>query len=161
MSRYSWALAASALAIGSSAAQDGERFVERTPLPHRPIENTQQRAGNPAAVARWAVPGVSPHETGGYVGGQRLSHNSALSKGYGAATGPTQTGTFGWDFAGFAMRPGRVFLRESADPSRGKSIARAYRTDGPRVPDPVAARPLRRALLEAQEDREEASGEGE
>lgn len=155
MYRTTWAVVAGVLALsGAASGQDGERFVERTPPRHIPPHNTQQRAGYPYHLAPWAVPGVSRYEAGGYVGGERLTHNSALTKGHGVVTGPTRDGTFGWDFAGFHIRPGRVFLRSSDDPSRGRNYARGYRTDGPRVPDPLALRPLRKALLEAQEERE-------
>ncbi|MFO0824440.1 MAG: hypothetical protein U0792_15210 [Gemmataceae bacterium] len=50
------------------------------------------------------------------------------------------------------MRPGRVFLAPSYDPSIGPTIANAYRTDGPHVPDVFAKRPLRNAILERGED---------
>jgi hypothetical protein len=169
--RFTLAVAACAVAAGGAFAHDGElldkssdrdreRFVERT-QPRRPVEYTQQRAGNPSRVAWWAVPGVSPHEAGGYIGGSRLSHNNALKKGEWVAPGPITNGTYGWDFVGFGIRPGRVFLRETVDPSRGPQINREYRTDGPRPPDPIALRPLRKAILEAQEEREEKKHGGE
>lgn len=138
-------------AVGTASAQDGERFAERTP-PRPPVAHTQAQSGYSGSVAWWAVPGVSRYEAGGYVGGARVGHNNALAKGVGAATGPLQDGTFGWDFVGFHVRPGRVFLRPSADPSRGREISRLYRTDGPKVPDPIAAQPFNKAVREAKEE---------
>ena len=138
------------------SAQD--RFVERTPLPKRPIENTMERAGNPRRVAWWAVPSVKKHDAMGYIGGGSVKSNNLLARGPYSATGPTHDGTIGSDFAGFHMRMGRVFLAPSADPSRGNNIAHAYRTDGPHVPDIFALRPLRKAVLEKKEDIEHRHG---
>jgi len=106
------------------AAEDAPRYAERTPLPHRPAAHTQERAGNPATVAPWAVPGVSRYEAGGSVGG-----------------------TFGWDFVGFRLRPGRVFRMAASNPEH----AAGYRTQGPHVPDVFSLRPFRRAVLEKNE----------
>lgn len=139
------------LAVGPAAAQDGERFVERT-FPRRPIAHTQEQSGYSSSVARWAIPGVSPHEAGGYVGGARVSHNSALAK-YTTTTGPLTDGTFGWDYIGPHQRTGRLFLRESADPSRGREFNRLYRTDYPvKVPDVIAAQPFNKAVREAKRE---------
>jgi hypothetical protein len=45
-----------------------------------------------------------------------------------------------------------VFLAPSADPSRGRPAYLAYRSDGPRVVDVFALRPLRKAVLDQRED---------
>src|SRR5438270_2173013 len=112
---------AALLASGSVAAEDAPRFVERAPVPKHPAAHTQERAGNPQTVAPWAVPGVSRFETGGSV-----------------------SGTFGWDFAGFRVRSGRVFRAASSNTDH----AAGYRTEGPHVPDVVSLRPPRRGVLE-------------
>jgi hypothetical protein len=137
-------------------AQD--RFVERTPPLKKPIEHSMTRAGNPIKIAWWAQPSVGKHDATGYIGGGSLKGNSVLAKGHSSATGPTDTGTFGSDFAGFHLRMGRVFLAPSADPGRGPSITCNYRTDGPHVPDVFALRPLRKAVLEKKEDIEKRRG---
>lgn len=137
--------------FSAAAAAAQERFVERTPLPRHPQGHTEARAGTTTAVAPWAIPGVTRFQTGGYVGGGSLHGNNVRAKGPFVAPGPTRDGTFGWDFAGFKMRPGRVFLAPSADPSRGSMIARNYRTDGPHVFDVFTLRPFRRAVLEKRE----------
>ena len=128
----------------AAAAQD--RFVERAPAAKHQPANTQARAGYPQSVAWWAVPGRSSHETGGYVGGGALRGNRGVM-----ATGPRTDGTFGWDFAGFHNRPGRVFLAPSEDPAAGAVVARNYRAEGPRVPDVFSLRPVRKAVLEKRE----------
>ena len=139
------------LMAGPAFAQDGERFVERTP-PRKPIAHTQEQSGYSGSIAKWAIPGVSPHEAGGYVGGARVSHNNALAKNTMVA-GPVADGTFGWDYAGWKQRTGRIFLRESADPSRGREFNRLYRTDYPfKVPDVIAAQPFNKAVREAKRE---------
>jgi len=153
--------AVACLAATLAPAQDGARFVERAPTPRKPPVHTMERAGNPQAISRWAVPGVSRYEAGAYVGGGSLRGNRVLTKGPYSVTGPTDTGTYGWDFAGFGVRPGRVFLAASPDPSLGSDYTRNYRTDGPRVLDVFALRPFRKAVLEKREVVEERKGEGE
>jgi hypothetical protein len=140
-----------AVGLVVSAASAQERFVERAPPPKHPPADTMARAGYPQAVARWAIPGVTRTEAGGYVGGGSLRGNRILARGPFAAAGPRLDGTFGWDFAGFQVRPGRVFLAPSADPAAGAVVARNYRTDGPHVPDVINLRPVRRAVLEKRE----------
>src|SRR5579871_2568972 len=93
--RYAlWTLLAAAwcTCVFPSAADDAPRFAERAPLPKIPPTHTQQRAGNPASVAWWAIPGRSRYDTGGYVGGATLHGNRPLAQGVGAATGPTTDG---------------------------------------------------------------------
>lgn len=141
-----------------ASAQDGTRFVERAPLPKLPPEHTTERAGNAGAVAPWAIPGVTRFEAGGYVGGGSLRGNNVFARGRAATTGAPEVGTFGWDFVGFKLRPGRVFLAPSADPSGGASIARGYRAEGPHVPDVISLRPYRRAILEKKEATEARQG---
>ena len=143
----------------ASPAFAQDRFVERTPMPRKPVEYTMPRAGNPRSIAPWAVPSVTRYEAGGYIGGGSVKGNSILAKGPASATGPIGEGVYGTDFAGFRMRMGRVFLAPSANPAAGPSIARNYRTDGPHVPDVFAIRPFRKAILEKKEDLEERKGE--
>ena len=140
-----------ALVALSGAAAGQERFVERTPLPKNPVPHTLERAGNPAGVSRFAIPSVTSRDVGGYVGGGKLIGNNVFAKGSSAATGPVMDGTFGTDYAGFKVRPNRVFLAASPDPSVGSTVARAYRTDGPHVPDVFSLRPFRKAILESKE----------
>ncbi|MDB5311702.1 MAG: hypothetical protein JWO38_5904 [Gemmataceae bacterium] len=153
MKLTAWATPVAWCLFASTApAQDGTRFAERTPLPHLPPAHTMERAGNPQTVARWAIPGGTRSETGGYVGGGSLRGNRIFATGPGAVTGPAAGGTFGWDFVGLRGRSGRVFLAPSADPSAGSMIGRNYRTDGPQyIPDVVSLRPFRRAVLEKKE----------
>jgi len=94
------------------------------------------------------------HTTGGYIGGTRLFGNRSFARGDAAPAGPVTNSTYGTDSTGLRGRPGRVFLRESNDPSRGADVARNYRTDGPHVPDVVAALPLRKARMEKNADLE-------
>ena len=110
-----------------------------------------ERAGYPLSVKPHAIPSVTRFDHGGYVGGGSLFGNSLRASGPGSALGPTQTGTYGTDFGGFAAHLGRVFLAPSADPSRGHPAYLAYRTDGPRIVDVFALRPLRKAVLEQRE----------
>jgi hypothetical protein len=139
---------------GGATAAAQERFVERTPLPHRPPVHSMARAGNPVGVSCLAVPSVTARDVGGYVGGAKLLGNHIFAKGAGVATGPLADGTFGTDYAGLTVRPNRVFLAPSYDPSVGPTVARSYRTDGPHVPDVLALRPFRKAILEKKEDAE-------
>ena len=140
--------------LATAAFAEEPRFAERTPLPRYPAEHTMARAGNADQVAWYARPSVERTTSGGYIGGTRLFGNQLFSRGYSAPTGPITNGTFGTDHTGLRGLPRRVFLRESTDPSRGADIARNYRTDGPEVPDPVAAQPLRKAKQESAEHRE-------
>ncbi len=135
--------------LGSSAFAQ-ERFVERTPLPWHPAGHTMERAGNPTLVKAHAVPSMTARDAGGYIGGGKLFGNRVFAKGSTAATGPVANGTFGTDYAGFHVRPNRVFLAASYDPSIGPTIARAYRTDGHYPPDIFALRPFRKAVIEAR-----------
>ncbi|AMV28694.1 hypothetical protein VT84_30090 [Gemmata sp. SH-PL17] len=132
-----------------------QRIAERTPAPLVNIEHSAARAGYPLNVKRHAIPSVTRFDQGGYVGGGSLRNNSLIARGPGSATGPTQDGTYGTDFGGFRAHLGRVFLASSNDLSRGRPAYLAYRTDGPRVLDVFALRPLRKAVLERREDAEE------
>jgi hypothetical protein len=151
---------ATLVALSSTTALAGDhpllqRIAERAPLPRTPVEHSAQRAGYPQSVKPHSVPSVTRFDYGGYVGGGQLLHNNLLARGPGSATGPIHDGTFGTDFGGFRGHLGRVFLAPSDDPSRGPAIARNYRTDGPRVTDVFALRPLRKAILEKREAVEE------
>ncbi len=118
-----------------------------------------QRSGDSRRIAPWAVRSVTRFESGGYIGGGSLHGNSILATGATRTSGPIADGTFGTDYVGYRLRMGRVFLAPSADLSAGQRIARAYRTDGPHVPDVFMIRPYRRAVLEKKEDVEERKGE--
>lgn len=135
-----------------------DRFAQRAPLrtPYfrYPADHSMERAGYPQSVRPHAVPSVGHVYNAGYVGGARLKHNNLLGRGPGSATGPIYDGTFAIDYTGFRQHLGRVFLAPSADPSRGRSFARGYWAEGPRVTDVIAIRPLRKAILEKHEDLE-------
>lgn len=153
------------VAAGSTATAQhyhDQRFVERTPYPIFSFSHTMERAGYPQHIAPWAIPGVTRFEGGGYVGGGTLRGNNIFARGYHTAPGPIHDGTFGWDFVGFRIRPDRVFLAASHDPSMQRSdISRNYRTEGNYPKDVGTIRPLRRAILEKREVKEERHGGGE
>jgi hypothetical protein len=129
-----------------------DRFAQRTPYPHRPVEHSMARAGFPQSVRPHAVPSVTCYDNAGYVGGARLKHNNLLGRGPGSATGPIYDGVFATDYTGVRQHMGRVFLAPSVDPSKGKSFSRGYWAEGPRVTDVFAIRPLRNAILEQHAD---------
>ncbi len=104
---------------------DAQRFAERTPPP---------RAS--AVAPAWPADGVPPLA-------RYVRPSTSLKLGVG-----TIHGTFGYDYVN--RRPGRVFLTPSVDPSRGPSIARAYRTDPVVTYDPIALRPVRKAVIAAK-----------
>jgi hypothetical protein len=102
--------------------------------------HTPARAGHPQHIAWYAVPGLSPKETGGYVGGGCLFR--------GTVRGPAD-GTWGWDYVGKGKHPGRIFLSWcgcARQPRPGP-----YKTDGPEVPDVFAVKPIKRALEKSRE----------
>ncbi|HEX4612179.1 MAG TPA: hypothetical protein VH092_28555 [Urbifossiella sp.] len=158
-----WTLPAACLALASCrSANDGVPFVERTPLPRVAPPNTLARAGNPDTVASWAIPSVTKYETGGYVGGgSLLANNRPLARGVGTTAGAPGDGTFGLDYAGPRLRPGRVFLAPSPDPADAPAIADNYKTDGAHIPDVFNIRPVRKAVLEKREVLEERAGGGD
>ncbi len=138
--------------------QDGERFVENTPLPLQPRPHTLERAGQPDTVGRWAVPAVSSHFLAGYVGGGSLRGNNPFVRGPAATSGAVGVGTFGSDFVGFRLRPGRIFLGASEDPS-GASRDQRYRAESfLHMPDVLNIRPVRKAILAKKEAMEERNG---
>ena len=141
----------------SSRADDRpllQRIAERAPVPRVNIEHSAERAGYPLNVKRHAVPSVTRFDQGGYVGGGSLRNNSLIARGPGSAVGPTQDGTYGTDFGGFRAHLGRVFLA-SSDSSYGHPAYLSYRTDGPRIVDVFAIRPLRNGILAKREAAEE------
>ena len=157
-----YTLAALALCLASAGSASGQasgtRFAERLPLPRSPVEHTMERAGNADSVARYARPTSDRNTAGGYIGGTRLIGNGLFARGSAAPAGATVHGTDGTDYTGLRGLAGRVFLRESADPSRGTDAARKYRTEGPQVPDAFNLRPLRNAKLEKDADLGKRSG---
>lgn len=147
---------ASCKAIPEHPPHREPRFVERTPLPRVPPPNTLARAGNSNEIAPWAIPGVTSHEAGGYIGGGSLVHNNRpLAKGVGSTAGAPGDGTFALDFVGFGHRPGRVFLAPSPDPSADVAIADNYKTDTHYPKDVFNIRPLRKAVVEKREEAHE------
>ncbi len=153
-----------ALSTSSTRADDRpllQRIAERTPQPLRPVEHTAARAGYPLSVKPHAIPSVTRFDHGGYVGGASLRNNDLFASGPGSAPGATQYGTYGTDFGGFRAHLGRVFLASSNDPARGHPAYLAYRSDGPRITDVLALRPLRKAVLEKREQIEERKHEKE
>lgn len=108
-----------------AVAQEPQRFVERTPPAKFPPAHTFDRAGNPTALSRFAVPAPQPGTAGGNV-----------------------NGVFGTGYVGRPQRYDRIF-RIPAD--RGRSLASNYSTTVPPIPDVFALRPFRNAVLGAKE----------
>ena len=162
-----WTVPAACLALAScKAIPDHEphrepRFVERTPLPRVAPPNTLARAGNSDTLAPWAIPSVTSHEAGGYIGGGSIKSNRVLARGAGTTAGTPGDGTYGLDFIGFGHRPGRVFLAPSPDPADGVPIADNYKTDVKFPTDVFNIRPVRKAVVEKREAAAERRGEGE
>jgi hypothetical protein len=103
--------------------------------PRSEPEHTAERAGYPQCLAPWAVPGRTDKYAIGYVGGGCLGRR-------GEPWRPGE-GIFGWDFAGCARYPGRVFLNWCHCGTEPKSGP--YKTDGPHVPDVFSVHPVQRA----------------
>jgi len=162
-------LLASAVALVpfvSASADDRpllQRIAERTPAPHRPVEHTMARAGFPQDVKPHAVPSLTRFYLPGYIGGGTPAPMAFRASGPASAVGHVTDGTFGTDFAGFALRGGRVFLVPVNDPQRGNVWTRGYSPEGPRTGDIGVQRPFRKAVLELREAKEhekEHGGEG-
>jgi hypothetical protein len=119
------------------------------------IDHSAERAGYPLTVSRMAIPSVTRFDNGGYLGGASLKNNNLCARGPGSAIGPVYDGTFGTDYTGVRQHMGRVFLAPSNDASVGRPAYLAYVSEGRRVPDIFALRPVRKAVLEKREDAEE------
>lgn len=124
------------LAVGAARADDDPTHRFPSTAAH-----TAERAGNPQAVAWWAVPSRSPYHAGGYVGGGRLLVPSRKPDGRELTT----DGTWGWDYVGFGRRPGRVFLDWWHDRPKQPQPG-PYATDGRHPPDVVALHPIKKAV---------------
>jgi hypothetical protein len=113
-------------------------------------DHTPERAGYPGCVHRCAVPTNVPGYCGGFIGG-----GAACGKGDRPCVGD---GTWGWDYTGCLLSPGRVFLGwyhcRPRQPAGGP-----YATDGPPVPDVFSARPLLRLHEARKEGEKECSPE--
>jgi hypothetical protein len=162
-------LLASALAlvpfVSTASADDRpllQRIAERTPQPHRPVEHTMARAGYPMDVKPQAIPSLTQFYLPGYIGGGTHAPMVLRSSGPASAVGHVHDGVFGSDFAGFALRGGRVFLVPVSDPQRGNVFSRGYSPEGPRTGDIGVLRPYRKAVLElrAAKEHEAEGGEG-
>jgi hypothetical protein len=163
-----WMLAVGAVAgaAGPAAAQDGQRFVERAPLPVFPINPDYSSR----TIGPRTQPAVTPQYSAGYVGGGsvfgggggrllgRLFHRGgAAAPAYsvpGPGAVPTTVGAFATDYTGMALSARQVFLRPPADPSAAAPLVRSYRTDGRYPADVFALRPFRKAVIEQKEDAE-------
>ena len=136
-----WVCVGVACVAGTARAEEPD--ADRTHRFPSKAVHTFERAGQPLAVHKWAVPSRSPYRGGGWVGGGRLAIFPRQPDG----RHPTLDGTWGWDHVGFGRKPGRVFLDfwhgRPHDPALG-----TYRTDGPHIPDVVAIKPLKK-LTEA------------
>ena len=138
---------------GSAAvrAEDPEPFPARAAVPKHPIPHTEQRAGTDGGPSKRATLSVEPHEAGGWVGGGR---NVLRLFGTPAeATRKSGDGTFGWDYVGLGRRPGRIFMGWYNDSPHQTPFLPRYASDGPRIKDPVAAMPIKRAIKEAKEEK--------
>ncbi|MFO0935034.1 MAG: hypothetical protein U0798_00780 [Gemmataceae bacterium] len=107
-----------------------EPYSARTPPDKIPREHTHDRAGT-SGVARFSQSSIAPRDGFGYVNGA----------------------TFGSDYLGMGWRPGRFFPGLLPDGLRPKSFSNKYATDGKiHVPDPIGAKPFRKAVIEARSD---------
>ncbi len=138
------------VALTSAPATAQTRFAERTPPAPAPAVAPAWPTDGSMPLARFARTSTGHHQAPGVVGGGRMTLARFLGR-TGTAVDAAPVGTFGTDFAGFRFRPTRVFLAASPDPSRGPAIARSYRTDAGVTFDPFAARPLRKAVIEARD----------
>ncbi|MCI0704924.1 MAG: hypothetical protein L0241_28015 [Planctomycetia bacterium] len=136
-----------------------QRIAERAPLPKFYHDHSIERAGYPQSNSAHGLPSVGPYDAGGYVGGRQLCCSALFNRGPYSGAGPIYDGTFATDFGGFRHRLGRVFLAPSPNPAYGPVVSNNYRTDTIRLTDIGTLRPLRKAVLEAKEAREE-HGEG-
>lgn len=131
-----------------------QRVAERTPMPRKPVEHTMARAGYPLEVKPHAIPSLTRFDLPGFIGGGTPAPMAWRYSGPASAIGHIHDGVFGTDFAGFALRGGRVFLVPVADPQRGNVWTRGYSPEGPRLTDIGTLRPFRKAVLEAREAKE-------
>ena len=100
----------------------------RTPADLIPRTHTHERAGTTGS-AQYTQTGIGRFDGFGYVNGS----------------------TFGSDFVGFGRRPGRLFPGLWSNGRTAKSFSDKYATDGPiHVPDPIAAKPVRNAVIDAR-----------
>ena len=138
---------------GAVAADKTHRFPQSLRR-----QNTPERAGYPQHVSRLAtlLPTLSPHYTGGYVGGGRLVLFRKNLDGRYAET----DGTLGYDYTLFNRRPGRVFLNwwhgRPLEPGVG-----TYDPDGVHVPDPVSRHFFQKLLTGGREHHEGEGAEGD
>ncbi len=136
-----WLFGAGLALAGPAVAEEPD--ADRTHRFPSPAVHSFERAGQPQAVSRWAVPGRSPSHAGGWVGGGRLAIWPRTPDGRAPAT----DGTFGYDYVGLGRRPGRVFLdwwhARPHEPS-----AAPYSTDAAHYFDPLTVRPVKK-LAEA------------
>lgn len=115
--------------LGTAAmASASDPFPQRTPADRIPREHTHERAGT-IGSATYLQTGIGRFDGFGMVNGN----------------------TFGSDFVGFGRRPGRLFPGLWPNGRTTKSFSNKYATDGPiHVPDPIAAKPVRKAVIEAR-----------
>jgi hypothetical protein len=115
-----------------------QRIASRTQIIGPPSQQTHDRAGT-ATPAKLKAPGIQSRDGFGVVNGM----------------------TFGSDDLGSGRRTGRIFpglfFNRDTQPVRLR-----YQSDGPiHVPDPIAAKPFRKAVLEANQSRhDQSSAEG-
>jgi hypothetical protein len=109
-------------------------------------DHTFERAGCSHELSKLAQPTFNPHYANGLVGGGKLV------KGDGPAANGTD-GIFGWDYVLFGRKPDRVFLGFQHNRPH-QMMNGAYNADKPRVFDVFTIRPVRRAILERQNERE-------
>jgi hypothetical protein len=121
-----WSIMMFVLTTGVAVAADP--IPARTPADLIPRSHTHERAGT-TGTAQYLQTGIGRFDGFGYVNGS----------------------TFGSDFVGFGRRPGRLFPGLWPNGRFGKSFSDKYATDGPiHVPDPIAAKPFRKAVIEAR-----------
>ena len=122
-----WSIVIIVFTAGSAPATDP--FPARTPADRIPREHTHERAGT-TGTAQYLQTGIGRFDGFGMVNGT----------------------TFGSDFVSFGRRPGRLFPGLWPNGRTAKSFSNKYATDGPiHVPDPIAAKPVRKAVIEARD----------
>lgn len=131
---------------GVAAAEEKEPFAARTTTFVIPPRHTAEGTGTTKPLSRLATGGISPHESGGYIGGGKL----VRGEGRGVAEG-----VYGWDYTFFGRRPGRIFLGWHNDSTRHQTpILPRYAAEGPRVTDVFALQPFKKAVREAKHEKQ-------
>jgi hypothetical protein len=126
MPRFLALLAPMAALLVATAAYAGDTSTP-IPLGSDGCNHTFVRAGYPDEISRCAQATDTCAYDGYYVGGGHLLR--------GGGPGPLD-GVWGWDYFGPCWLPHRIVLRW-CDGGHGQGGIGSYKTDGPRVPNPL------------------------